>query len=355
MRADLPRNHLRRFQGGRKNAGRDRTLVMHSTPGRVSATSLWPSGDCAFGSDQPSSGLDRADGIELLVLIFPASLLTEIHDVVGTDEHPALRIDVSDCREKAPRGGGPLEIPGLSAIAGKSQVGNVVARMLIVAADDNAVQRVAKCNGENAGGVGTVDERSIDDSPGLTTVGRMEDAGGFASGGKPNVAIGDRSQPRDRGVGCGKCSFACERLRQSRSSQGVPGSAIVGEKQFELEFAGVVRNRVAQHDAVFRIPESHRVEESPGIVVLELKLPVEAAIAGVINAGLIPGTRRHQESFVGRKGDDGAEVKVAGFGNLTGRPTAASVERAEIGAVRAAGPRGLARDRAYSAKTFRGV
>ena len=53
-------------------------------------------GDCAFWPNQQHSGIEAADGIEPLILIFGASVLMRINDVSGADQQPALGIDVSD-------------------------------------------------------------------------------------------------------------------------------------------------------------------------------------------------------------------------------------------------------------------
>ena len=82
------------------------------------------------------------------------------------------------------------ESPSLAAVGGKSEVGAVPVGMFVVASGDHAVSDVAKRDGEDSGGVGAVDDGRIGDLPGLSAVGGVEDAGGAASGGEPDVGVG---------------------------------------------------------------------------------------------------------------------------------------------------------------------
>jgi len=82
------------------------------------------------------------------------------------------------------------ESPSLAAVGGEGEVGTVSVGMLVVASGDHAMGWVAEGDGKDAGGVGTVEDGSIGDLPGLTPVGGVEDACGAASGGEPNVGIG---------------------------------------------------------------------------------------------------------------------------------------------------------------------
>src|SRR5947209_3278180 len=80
--------------------------------------------------------------------------------------------------------------PGFAGIVGECEVGAVLFGMFVVSAGDDAVEWVAKGDGENSGRVWAVDDRRVEDLPGLAAVGRVEDAGGFAAGGEPDVGIG---------------------------------------------------------------------------------------------------------------------------------------------------------------------
>jgi len=128
--------------------------------------------------------------------------------------------------------------------------------------------------------------------------------------------------------------------------------SVVGEQEFELQFAGVVGNRVAEYDAVLRIPECHRVEKSLGIVVRKLELPVLACVGGVVDAGLVARSRGHEKRFIGGKRDDGAEIEGDGVGDLARSPGAAAVGGSQITSVGAAGPGDLIGYGANSAEAF---
>jgi len=119
--------------------------------------------------------------------------------------------------------------------------------------------------------------------------------------------------------------------------------------------AGFVGDGIAEDDAVRGIPEGDGIEEGFGIGVGELELPVLAGVGGVVDAGLVAGAGGHEESFVGGEGDDAAEIESGGVGDLGGRPGAAGVGGAEVGAVGAGGPRDLLRDGADAPEIFRGV
>ena len=112
---------------------------------------------------------------------------------------------------------------------------------------------------------------------------------------------------------------------------------------------------VAKNDAMRWIPENHGVEKSFGIAVGELQLPVLARIGGVVDAGLVAGPGRHQESFVGVEGDYGAEVQRGGAGDLGGNPGFTAIHGAQISTVCAAGPGDFSRDGAHPAQTLGGV
>ena len=164
-----------------------------------------------------------------------------------------------------------------------------------------------------------------------------------------------RVQNCDAAVARGEGAFSFLRGRELRGRDGAPVFAVVGCEKFEFQFAGFVGNGVAEDDAVLAVPECHRVEESLGIRVGELKLPVLSGVGGVVDAGLVAGSGRHQERFVGRESDDAAKVERGGVRDLGERPGAASVGGAEISAVRAAGPRNLAGDGADAAQAFGGM
>jgi len=81
------------------------------------------------------------------------------------------------------------ERPGFAAVVGEGEVRAVLVGMFVVAAGDYAVQRVAESYGEDSGRVLAVDYGSVEDLPGLSAVGGVEDAGGAAAGGEPDVCL----------------------------------------------------------------------------------------------------------------------------------------------------------------------
>ena len=97
--------------------------------------------------------------------------------VVGDSGEVCLRVDIG-------------ESPGFAAIVGEGEVRAVVARMFVVTSGDDAVLRVAEGDGEDSSRVGAVEDRSVDDLPGLSAVGRVKHAGDFAAGGEPDVGVG---------------------------------------------------------------------------------------------------------------------------------------------------------------------
>lgn len=103
------------------------------------------------------------------------------------------------------------------------------------------------------------------------------------------------------------------------------------------------------------IPKGDGVEEGFGIGVRKLELPVLAGVGGVVDARLVAGSGRHEESFVSREGDDAAKVESGSVGDLGWDPGAAGVGGAEVDAVGAGGPRDLLRYGADTTEIFRGV
>jgi len=108
-------------------------------------------------------------------------------------EEEALRVSrlavVGCCREidlMMQRG----QSPGFAAVFREGEVGAVIVGMFVVAAGDYSVLGVAEGDRENSGGIGAVDDWSVRDLPGLSAIGGVEDAGGFASSGEPDVGVG---------------------------------------------------------------------------------------------------------------------------------------------------------------------
>src|SRR2546428_11705043 len=107
--------------------------------------------------------------------------------------------------------------------------------MFVVGSGDYGVSCVAESYGEDSGGVGAVKDGSVDDLPGLAAVGGVEDAGDFASGGEPDVAVGcgcSNRNPRqdcDASVAGGEGAFPLERGGQVGRRELLPGMAVGGE------------------------------------------------------------------------------------------------------------------------------
>ena len=81
------------------------------------------------------------------------------------------------------------ECPGFAAVIGESEVGAILVGMFIVSTGDHAVVGVAERDGENAGGLGAVEDGGVEDLPGLAAVGGVKDAGDFAAGREPDVGV----------------------------------------------------------------------------------------------------------------------------------------------------------------------
>ena len=241
----------------------------------------------------------------------------------------------------------------------KARLGPSWFGMFVVAAGDYAVSCVAEGDGEDSGGVGAVEDGGVEDLPGLSAVGGVEDAGGAASGGEPDVRGSADCAAGWRGRSCWRRMRLRLRLRRGVARAGLASrSGRRGDEEFEFQFArylGIVWDGIAEDYAVGSVPEDHGVEEAFGICVGELELPVLAGVGGVVDAGLVAGAGGHEESFVGGESYYGAEIESCGVGDLGGDPGAAGVGGAEIGSVGAGGPRDFARDGAYSAQAFRGV
>ena len=94
----------------------------------------------------------------------------------------------------------------------KARLGTVLLGMLVVSAGDHSVRGIAEGDGEDAGGVGAVDDWSVGDSPGFAGVGGMENARGFSSGGEPDVRLALNG---DAGSAGGECAFAVDGWREA--------------------------------------------------------------------------------------------------------------------------------------------
>jgi len=85
---------------------------------------------------------------------------------------------------------------------------------------------IAEGDGEDSGGVGAVDDGSVEDLPSLAAVGGVEDAGGCASSGEPDVGIEDG----EAGVAGGEGAFAIHGGRELIGGDRGPGLAVGGDQ-----------------------------------------------------------------------------------------------------------------------------
>src|ERR1700722_329341 len=136
--------------------------------------------------------------------------------VVGDGGKIGLREDLGKC-------------PGLAAILGKREVGAVAVRMFVIAAGDDAVQRIAKCDGKDTCRLGTMDDGSIEDLPRATAVRRVEDARGFASSREPEVGI-IVGKDGEAGVAGGKSAFAVDSWWKLRGGDRSPALPVAGDE-----------------------------------------------------------------------------------------------------------------------------
>jgi hypothetical protein len=337
---------------------------------------LGDGGDGTFGADEDgATGGVGADGVELNAGLFgwadAGGVLgrMEVEYEFGVGEEQAdvslviLFILGGECSEFAVvRDSGEVglredfgESPGLAAVGGGGEVRAIVVGMFVVSAGDDAVVCVAKGDREDSGGIGSVGNGGAEDLPGASAVSGVEDTGRFAAGGEPDVEIARNCEDGEASVAGGESAFAFECGWQLRRWNGSPVLAIVGDHQVEFQFAGLVGDGITQNNAVGGVPEGDGVEESLGIGVGELELPMLASVRGVVDARLVAGACGHQESFVGREGDDSTEIQSGCVGNLGGGPGASAVGGADISAVRTGGPNDLLRNGADAAQSLRGI
>ncbi len=86
-------------------------------------------------------------------------------------------------REKLGKG------PRFAGVGGEGEVRSVLIGMFVVTTGNDAVKRVAKGDGEDAGGIGAVSDGGVEDLPGAAAIGGVEDAGATAAGREPNIGI----------------------------------------------------------------------------------------------------------------------------------------------------------------------
>ena len=98
-------------------------------------------------------------------------------------------------------------------------------------------------------------------------------------------------------------------------------------------------NRVAQQITSRAVHKFNGVPEALFVGVGEEKFPSLAAVAGLVESGLVAGAGGHNDGGVFVEGLDAAEVEFFGAGGqVAGLPEVAAVFGAEDGAVGSAGP-----------------
>ena len=183
----------------------------------------WKDHDRTFGADgNRPTGRSDAQGIEIEARDFARRLVTQLDCQRCTEREDAVAVEGHSGKISLRRGGG--EFPGMAAVAGEGEVLAVLLGMLVISTGDDAVFGIAKGDGENSGGGGTVDDGSFGDIPSLAGVGRAEYASGFASGSKPHVFL---SLDRDAGSAGGECAFSFNRRGKSVGWKPLPSLATV--------------------------------------------------------------------------------------------------------------------------------
>ena len=127
-------------------------------------------------------------------------------------------------------------------------------------------------------------------------------------------------------------------------------------------FAAIVPNekiftihRVGHRNAIFVIPAGDGIEERFFVGILELELPVLAAVGSFVDAGRLAVADAEDVGGVGVKGLDVAEVEFLGAGNGDDVPGLTAVDSADDGPAGSARPNDLFVNDRKSAKAGSGV
>ncbi len=188
-----------RLRSGQAQAGQPRRLSPHGLR-------LGDVDDCAFGADCQGAAFGiGADGVELGVGFFlgadAGGILgrAKIVDEFGSDQEEAAAgfVSVSAAGIAIVGYGGVIRLrenfgegPGFTGVGGEGEVGTVSLGKFVISTGDYAVSLVAEGDGEDSGGIRAAGDGSIEDFPGAAAVRGVEDAGGFAASGEPNVGVG---------------------------------------------------------------------------------------------------------------------------------------------------------------------
>ena len=222
--------------------------------------------------------------------------------------------------------------------------------MFVVSAGDYSMGGVAEGDGENSRGICAVDYRGVGDGPCLASVGGMEYACNLSSGGEPDVAA---ALDGDAGSAGGECAFAFDGWRERVGRNRIPVfAAVFGRDQFKFNFARIVRNGIAECDAVIAIPERHAIEKAFGVFVGKLQGPSFARVGGFVDSRLIAGSRAQEVGKIRAEGFHITEIEGFSGRNLGGLPGIPAIGRPEIGSVSTARPGDLVCGRADAAEIF---
>src|SRR6266699_2749041 len=82
------------------------------------------------------------------------------------------------------------QYPALTAIFSERQIGSIAVGLLVVAASNHSMQRIAKRNRKDPCGIQTMNHGSVENLPALPVIAGMEHARNRASGGEPDVGVG---------------------------------------------------------------------------------------------------------------------------------------------------------------------
>src|SRR4029077_3756390 len=118
---------------------------------------------------------------------------TQIEDGVGGhDKNAAFLRAVESDRGKVGLRAQGRKLPGLTTIFAKREIGTILFGLFVVAAGNDAMSGVIESDGEYSSRVRPVNDWRFPDLPAESAVGGVEDTGGTASGGKPDVVALDR-------------------------------------------------------------------------------------------------------------------------------------------------------------------
>src|ERR1700693_698088 len=164
--------------------------------------------------------------------------------------------------------------PVLAAIFRVGQVWAIILGTFVVSAHDHPMGRVAECNRKDPRRVGPVHYWSFVNLPALPSIPGMEYARRLAPGCEPDIRVRVPAHNRNASIRCRESSLTFHCVWHLCRRNGPPVLPILGQKNFKLEFSGLVRDGIAPNDAVLRIPEARGVIKSLGIGIGELKLPM---------------------------------------------------------------------------------